>query len=331
MKFFVVVLLAIALFSCSNNNPKLEKGSIDYELAAKLAEKVPAFNPDENMVIVTTNEFDVTIAEIVKRIRSRFGGQSNRLPDEPAENIKKVLKEFGETVAITEIIALEAEKEGIILSESRIDSIVEAQYQMFGGKDKFIEFAAKNGVSEESVREDMKMNEIQKQYVELKKDELTRILPEEVDALLESDRLASVRHILLLTQGKSEDEKKAKYSKAEKLLERAKAGEDFAKLATENTEDPGSKTNGGLYENFPKGQMVPSFEEAAFTVPVGEISDIVETPYGYHILKVVERKKEDRPRAVVESDLKSRKEKTVMNQIYEKLKEKYEIEVVDII
>ena len=81
----------------------------------------------------------------------------------------------------------------------------------------------------------------------------------------------------------------------EKILKQAQRGEDFAKLAKQYTEDPGSKENGGLYENFPRGQMVKSFEDASFSVPVGEISDIVETNYGYHIIKVIGRQKNDAP------------------------------------
>jgi parvulin-like peptidyl-prolyl isomerase len=73
----------------------------------------------------------------------------------------------------------------------------------------------------------------------------------------------------------------------EGLLKRARAGEDFAKLAKEYSEDPGSKDKGGEY-TFPKGQMVPEFEATAFSLKTNEISDIVTTQYGYHIIKLHE-------------------------------------------
>jgi len=101
-------------------------------------------------------------------------------------------------------------------------------------------------------------------------------------------------HILLSTRDPetnkdlSEDQKTAKRKKAEELLKRARAGEDFAKLAKENSEDPGSKDKGGEYQ-FSRGQMVGEFETAAFSLKTNEISDIVTTQFGYHIIKLSEK------------------------------------------
>lgn len=79
----------------------------------------------------------------------------------------------------------------------------------------------------------------------------------------------------------------AKRAEAEQILSRAKAGEDFAKLATEFSQDPGSKDKGGLYENVTKGKMVPEFEAAALAQEPGGIApNLVETDYGYHIIKL---------------------------------------------
>jgi peptidyl-prolyl cis-trans isomerase C len=86
----------------------------------------------------------------------------------------------------------------------------------------------------------------------------------------------------------SDDQKAAKKKLAEDLLKRARAGEDFAKLAKEYSEDPGSKDNGGEY-TFPRGQMMPEFEAAAFSLNTNQISDIVTTTYGYHIIKLYEK------------------------------------------
>ena len=97
----------------------------------------------------------------------------------------------------------------------------------------------------------------------------------------------SSRHILFLTEGMSEDEVEKVRKKAEAVLKRVKAGEDFAKLAGEYSEDPGSKDNGGFYENIACGKFVEEYEDAVFSVKVGEIyPELVKTSYGYHIIKL---------------------------------------------
>jgi parvulin-like peptidyl-prolyl isomerase len=151
-----------------------------------------------------------------------------------------------------------------------------------------------------------------------------------------------VRHILISTQPvpEGEDEAEAKDAKDKKppskpktltkeealkktqaLLERARKGEDFAKLASENSDDPGSKDKGGEYDFFGRGKMVPEFDKAAFALKPGEISEPVETQFGFHIIKLEER----RTAAPPDSDQK------VRQQITEKLKqEKIEAKIEEI-
>ena len=152
------------------------------------------------------------------------------------------------------------------------------------------------------------------------------ISEEEIQKAYQQDKTASVRHILLQTQDKSEGEKEEIHKKMEAILSRAKSGEDFAELAKTYSEDPGSKDNGGLYENFGRGQTVEPFENAAFSVPIGEISDIVETTFGYHIIKVIDRKKETQPldevRSQIEGHLRQIQQDGVYKEHMEQLKEK---------
>ncbi len=97
----------------------------------------------------------------------------------------------------------------------------------------------------------------------------------------------SARHILIKFEATDDAAKKeAAKKKAEAVRERLLKGEDFAKVCAEVSDDPGSKSNGGLYESFPRGQMVPPFENAAFSQKIGDIGPLVETQFGYHIIKV---------------------------------------------
>lgn len=108
-------------------------------------------------------------------------------------------------------------------------------------------------------------------------------------------------HILLKTEGKNEAEVRAR---AEDILKRAKAGEDFATLARQYSEDESNAGNGGDLNYFPRGAMVPEFEEVAFRLKPGEISDLVTTPFGFHIIKVVDhRQATTRPLEEVRSEI----------------------------
>lgn len=134
------------------------------------------------------------------------------------------------------------------------------------------------------------------------------------------NRAESVRasHILLGVDAKAsaEDKKKAR-EKVEKLRKDLAGGADFAALAKENSTCPSSQQGGDL-GFFGKGQMVPAFEQAAFALKPGEVSDIVETQFGYHIIKLMDKKaaetvafKEVRPR--IEEFLKGQKVSAAVN------------------
>jgi peptidyl-prolyl cis-trans isomerase D len=98
----------------------------------------------------------------------------------------------------------------------------------------------------------------------------------------------TAQHILFRTQGKTPQEVDAIREKARGVLERAKRGEDFAALAKEFSED-GSAADGGNLGSFTRGQMVPEFEQAVFSLGTGAISDLVQTQFGIHIIKANEK------------------------------------------
>ena len=131
-------------------------------------------------------------------------------------------------------------------------------------------------------------------------------------------------HILLKTEGKDEAAvKKA----AEDLLAQVKGGADFAQLATKHSEDEGSAKNGGDLDYFGRGRMVPEFEQAAFAMQPGQVSDLVKTQYGFHIIKVVDKKPGstrsiDEVRAQITDQLRSQRAQQAVTEQARALDEK---------
>lgn len=122
------------------------------------------------------------------------------------------------------------------------------------------------------------------------------------------------RHILVITK-----------EEADAVLVRLKAGEDFAKIAAEVSTDTGTKDKGGDLGWFGKGAMVAPFEEAAFGLKVGQISDPVQSDFGFHIIQVIGH--EDRPLA--EQQFTTNKQ-TVFNDFLKKLRETSDVKIYDI-
>jgi peptidyl-prolyl cis-trans isomerase D len=105
--------------------------------------------------------------------------------------------------------------------------------------------------------------------------------PEEVHA----------RHILVRVAPNADDKTKADArAKAEAILAQVKGGGDFAAIAKKESQDPGSADKGGDLGFFPRGRMVPQFDAVAFTLEPGQVSDVVETPFGFHVIEVEEKK-----------------------------------------
>ena len=110
----------------------------------------------------------------------------------------------------------------------------------------------------------------------------------------EEPKRIGARHVLVQWMGSDRAGKSVLRTKeqalvlAQEVLKRARAGEDLGRLAVEYSDEPNAGARGGSLGRFSKGQMVGAFEAVAFKLKVGEISDIVETPFGYHILQRTE-------------------------------------------
>jgi peptidyl-prolyl cis-trans isomerase C len=121
-------------------------------------------------------------------------------------------------------------------------------------------------------------------------EEVKKFYDENKDKLFKRPEQVRASHILCGVDPKATKEEKDKAkAKAEELLKEVKAGKDFAELAKANSTCP-SKEKGGDLGFFSKGQMVPAFESAAFALKPGEVSNVVETQFGYHIIKLTEKK-----------------------------------------
>ena len=142
------------------------------------------------------------------------------------------------------------------------------------------------------------------------------------------------RHILIkVNRTAPVEEQKQARKKAEGILARIQAGEDFATLATEFSEDTGTKQKGGDLGFFQRGRMVPEFEKAAFSLEPGKVSDIVHSNFGFHIIKVEDRKEPAiRPYEEIKEQLKKKLEvdekKKAVDQYVEKMAKEAGVEIV---
>ncbi|TRZ88205.1 hypothetical protein D4R89_08530 [bacterium] len=330
MKKFVVLssVLAVLAVGCARKaeNVTLKEGTPAYQLAKDLSVKVPSLDPAANNVLVRAKNFEITTTEVIQTIQDNAGSRTAQLKDMDAGQLKSIVERSAVQLGEKRLLLGEALKAKAVIPPGDLDKALKAEYDRAGGEQGFLDALKTNGISIDHVKKSLEEQLLINSFLEAALSKEAQVKPEDVEKAYGEDKTASVRHVLLLTQGKNEQEKADIRKKTEDILAKAKAGEDFAALAKQFSEDPGSKDNGGLYQDFARGAMVKSFEDAAFSVPVGQISGIVETTYGYHILQVVDRKKETRTinevRAEIEARIKQGRQVDAFSTYITKLKEK---------
>ncbi len=263
--------------------------------------------------------------------------------------IKKELtadeKKKAESAVLDQLISAELlYQAGKKLPIADIDSRVEAQMKQ--GKSKFPSTEAydkalkASGLTEKNLeefaRKEIYINNLIEKEIASKisiSDAQAKKFYDENGDKFKQPETVQASHILIGVDPKASAEEKAKAKeKAEALLKRAKAGEDFAALAKANSTCP-SAPQGGDLGYFSKGQMVPEFEAAAFALKPGEISNVVETKFGYHIIKVTDKKP---ARTIPFSDakkdivnyLKVQKIQQSISELVDKLHKEGKIEIV---
>ena len=331
----LVFIAAFALAACSSKKEaatKLASGTAAYDLAKDLMKTLPALDPEKSLALVTSRQFDVTSADTVKFLLDQYGaGAATQLKTLDAATLKSALERSGLQLGERRLLVAAATEAKSVASPEEVKAALDAQYAQAGGEAQFAETLKGRGLDLEFVKASIAEDARIQKYLQTLLAAAAKVTEEEIKKAYAEEKTASVRHILILTKDKTPAEKAEIRKKMDGILARAKKGEDFAALAKEFTEDPGSKETGGLYEDFGRGKMVKPFEEAAFSVPVGQISGVIETEYGYHILKVEARKKETQSfeeiKGQLESQLKERKQAAAFEAQLTSLKNKANFKV----
>jgi len=316
------LVLAVAAAACSSqkaDGTKKAQASPTYKLAVELAKMLPIFDPEKNAVLITAEGLAITVMDVLEFYQGILGSQTAELGKSGAERLRSGLLQAALQLGTRKLIVGVALDAKTSVSAEELNKAMAEQYAKMGGEAKFLENLKKDGMDIAFVKKTTEDALLVNKFLEKTVFAAVEVTDVEILKAYQEDKTASVRHILLLTQGKTEAEKAEIKKKMEGLQARAKKGEDFAALAKEFSEDSGSKAKGGLYENFGRGKMTKPFEDAAFSVPVGQISGVVETTYGFHILKVENRKKESEPLEKVKARLKdalTKQKKTAAYEVY---------------
>lgn len=209
-------------------------------------------NDDQSKVVVETSAGNISEDELFQKLKDQYGD-----------------------MVLHEMVLTKVLEEKYPVTDKDVDAELAKLKEQYG--DQFQMFLASNGIQDENAFKDtLRLQLIQDKalssYIEIPESELKKKYDEMKPELKAS-------HILI------KDEKTAK-----DVLQKVKAGDDFAKLAEEYSEDPGSAANGGDLGYFGTGVMTKPFEDAAYALKVGEISELVKSEFGYHIIKLTDIK-----------------------------------------
>jgi foldase protein PrsA len=221
------------------------------------------------------------------------------------------------------IVASEAKKDNVTITDKELNAEVDKLKESYGGEEVFEQMLTTNNTTLEDLKKEIKsyltLRKLLIPKIEITDEELRTYFDENKDSFGEAEQVKA-SHILV------DDEATAKEVK-QKLTD----GADFAELAKEYSTDEGTKENGGELGFFARGTMVTEFEDVAFTLPVNENSDPVKTEYGYHIIKVEEKKEAkeadfDDSKAEIKETLIDQKMETEYSTWLEEKKNDYDIE-----
>jgi peptidyl-prolyl cis-trans isomerase C len=313
--------------------PQKETAAAKKETAAKEVKTAPT-DPIAKVgtQTITRAELDRAISVLVAQ---------NRIPQATSPEQRKQVETFAtEQLVSAEILFQEGLKNPPKDLNKQIEDKIAQGRAKFSTPAEFDAALKGANLTEKELREITRKDIVINNFVEKELASGIKVTDEEIKKFydenkdkFQKDAQIRASHILCgIDANASADDKKKAKEKATELLKKIKAGEDFAKLAKDNSTCP-SSAQGGDLGLFGKGQMVPSFEQAAFALKPGEVSDVVETQFGYHIIKLTEKKdaelvKLDEVKERIGDYLKNQKVQKAVVERLTSLKGKYKVEIL---
>ena len=284
-----------------------------------------------NGSVITRADFD----REMNRVQQRLFRMGKPPSDSQLSGIKK---QALENLINRELLYQESQNQGIAVDEAAINEQVRKLKERFSSEAEFKSALSKANLSEAAIKSQFKRGMVIQQFIDKQFVQKITVSDKESKAYYDSNpdsfkqpEQIRASHILIKVDPGAEELRKVEArKKLEKIQEKVQKGEDFAVIAKEFSEGP-SSTKGGDLGYFGRGQRVKPFEEAAFTLRPGEVSDIVETEYGYHLIKVIDRKPEttiayEDIKDRLEHHLKQEKVQRELSLYVERLKEKGKVE-----
>ncbi len=288
----VVVTTSTACNKASKDAPNAAPATAADAVKQEPPKPMPAELPDVlarvNGQEVKKSDFDLLVRNI----------ELSRGPI-PTERRDEVLRAALNQLVEYTLLQQEAKNRKVTVSDAEVNERIKQMQGQFPTEEAFKKALSARDMSIDRLRDDARVDMVITRLVE---DEVATAQPptdaeckDYYDKNPDKFKLGeAVRasHILILADEKADEATKKKArAQIEAVNKRVKAGEDFAQLAKEHSQD-GSAAQGGDLDFFGRGRMVPPFEQAAFALKPGEVSDIVTTQFGYHIIKVTERRTE---------------------------------------
>ena len=301
---------------------------------AQPAKPVPAVLPD---VVARVNGEDVKKADFERMIHTIEGRAGQPIP---ADHRDEILRGALDQLVVYTLLSQECRTRGIKIDDADVNGKMQQLRSQFPNQDAFNKALKDRGMTEDSLRHDAQVD----LSVTKLMDTEVATTPGPSDAEIKDfydknpdkfkqDEQVRASHILIRVDPKAGAAAKAKAkAQIESILKQARSGADFAALARKYSED-GSAQQGGDLNYFSHGQMVPQFDSAAFGLKVGQISGVVETEFGYHIIKVTDHKpartvafEEAKPQ--ISQYLTEQKKQQHADAFIESLKKKSKIEIL---